>query len=730
MIKNTTSPYLLPFVFLTAMTFSLSHVTAQTNGVVKGIVTLGGNRDLAAGAHVVLPAMNRGTSADQHGRFVMRNIPEGTYAIEIRYIGYRPEKLHVVVTEGKESTLEVNLTETPFPLDEVVVTGSLTKHKLKDTPVITEVISQKDLAGYGSSDLADIMGAQTGIEISTGIGQTHSAQLHGLSDNHVLVLVDGERVTGRVDGAVDLGQIPLNTIDKIEVVKGPLSSVYGSEAIGGVVNIITKDPGFASKINLSTTLGSYGRQDYELMAANGFRNAFGDNTSARFALTTGWNKFFGVDYNPFDNFMEMPEYDRKNIGVTSFFDFGHTASVNLKGQYYKDRSEWMAGDSTVYLNDISTNEKWSTVAQGQYRVSQALDLKVTANLSHNTHGSSEVSANGTATRNDASKEEVRTYRTQLSYIPYASSLLTGGYEYDFESANSTRIQGGVRNYINNILFFEDEWAFTSFMVTAGGRYSNNSVYGEFFSPRLSAMYKATDNITFRASYGKGFRAPSINELFIDFANTGVGYTVIGEPSLRPEKSDGYNAGMQYTRDDLVWFRVNFYYNKLENLIDYYVKSASPITLTYHNITEAVTKGVDIDVDLHPFEQWTLSIGYAYTFAQDGKGRDLPFRSPNLANWKIQYTEQELGLTANIRGRWFDRKLVTDEQTNLDIYNGGGSAKFFYVPAYMILDLKVGKKIFDNFELSAGMNNIGDVTHYPFGQIKGREIFGGIAFTVK
>jgi outer membrane receptor for ferrienterochelin and colicins len=268
------------------------------------------------------------------------------------------------------------------------------------------------------------------------------------------------------------------------------------------------------------------------------------------------------------------------------------------------------------------------------------------------------------------------------------------------------------------------------MLSVGGRWSDNSVYGSFFAPRASLLWTTTENVTLRASYGRGFRAPSINELYIDFPNTGVGYIVEGEPSLQPETSTGYNLGLQYAREDLVWFRVNAYYNQLTNLIDYFVKGTEPIVLSYRNIDEAVTRGVDVDVDLNLLDDMTIGLGYAWTVAQDGDGADLPFRTPHSVTWRITHAWEWAGLRTHLRGRWFDRQLVTDEQINLSIYSGGGDAEFFYTPSHMILDLKLVRPLFDVFELSAGINNITRQIYYPFGQIKGREYFAGLTWTLR
>ena len=703
--------------------------------MIKGRVLLAVDEQPAPYANVVVVGQPYGAATDEDGYYLIDGLPAGTYDLDVSMIGYRRERVNDVhVEQNRETRINVKLVESAIQLNEVVVTGVLSKHLLKDTPVITEVISKRDMATIGSSDFTEIMRVQTGVEVGSGVGQTQIARLQGLSKNQVLILVDGERTTGKVDDAIDLGQFPVNMIDRVEIVKGPMSAVYGSEALGGVINIITKDPKRSPLFHVGATGGSYGRQDYEASAAKSFGDVFGENTSLGLLVNTGWNKFFGVDYDPHDGVMELPEYDRKNAELKTVANFGRKLAVDVRGSYYKDRINWQAGKTgvgvgTLYYTDFGTNEKVTGTAVADYRFSPLTSLKLSAHVSKNDHGSWEETNTGYQVRNSLTGEQVATYRAQFTTSPYTTSLLTVGLERNDESARSQRIEGGTRTINNNVLFAEDEWTMSRFTFSLGGRYSDNSVYGRFFAPKVSLLYKATERLTLRGSYGRGFRAPSLLELFIDYPNTSVGYQVIGNPDLGPETSNGFNLGMDYSRGDLVWFRANAYYNDVRNMIDYYLTSTSPmVTYSYHNILGAVTKGIDVDVDFHPLSWMVFGIGYNYISAKDDHGNILPFHSPHTLNGKLILTWAPQKLTAALRGRWYDRKLVIDEQTNVNSVGGGASE--FYLGAYGIYDVKVSKVLLDGLDVSAGINNIGDTRSYPFGQIKGREFYAGASYDLK
>lgn len=703
-------------------------------GTIKGKVTLGTDRSTISGVSVLLMDKKVRFSTDENGNFVIPNLTKGIYQLEVNQLGYKKGYIqNITVEENVESFVEINLIETPFQLNEVVVTGSLNKHLLKDSPVITEIISQKDLNSSGTSEVGEVLRNQTGIEIGSSISQTANVRLQGLRKNQVIILVDGERISGKVDDAVDINQIPVQSIERIEVVKGPMSSIYGSDAIGGVVNIITKTPSLGvTTAQGGVTVGSNGRQDYVVTAGHGTSDFFGSGKDLNVLVSAGWNKYFGVDYTLDDYFMEIPEYDRKNVSIKINAKPIENFKLDIKTDLYKDRLEWYAGifdpSSKYYYIDNSTNDKFSYAVSGQYAAGSTI-IKLSGNESSNDHGSSEKTNSGFIVRTSTTQEKISTVRGQVTLLPYTTSTLTIGTELNNESVHSQRILGLEKEIRNNVLYAEDEWAIGNFTLNFGSRYSDNSRYGSFFAPRFSALVKATDHLTLRASYGRGFRSPSLLELFIDYNNAGVGYTVIGAPDLQPEKSHGINFGFDYARESMVWFRLNAYYNTLTNLIDYYYKStSSPVLLSYRNISSAKARGIDLDIDTHPFDELGISIGYNYNRTTDGNGSELPFHSPHTVNAKIGYEITELHTTLNLRGRYYSRQLVKDEQTNTAAYSGGtATTTTGHSPTYEILDGNLTSIVFLNFEFSAGINNILNKKVYPFGQIKGREFFTGIKY---
>lgn len=702
--------------------------TVTIAGNIRGTVVSAKNDRPLIGATVVLLELQRGAITDVHGRFSIDGIPAGTHQMRVTYTGYEPIVQNATSSDNTEEQLHIRMEERIIELDAVVVTGTLAKHKLKDTPVLTELITEQEIRDIGSSSVADILREETGFSIGNTIGQTEGASIHGMNKNHVLILVDGERITGKIDGALDLAQIPVQQIQRIEVVKGPLSSIYGSDALGGVINIITKKPQDEMRLEAGATAGSNGRQDYTLSGSRTFAGAFGEGHDVSLAAWGSWNRYFGIDYSKTDNFSEVPDYDRRSLTLKAGYKAGTSFSLDLKGGYYNDDMGWLSGSPLTYVKDESGNNKTDLTATAKYFFSTESFLQFSTAFSANDHSLQEYARSGFRSLNNLTKEKLQTYRLQWTTVPYTNSVLSLGTEYLKESIVSDRIVDGSRQYESSVLYGENEWSVAGMTFSLGGRYSYNNVYGSFFSPKLSFMANLADNLTLRASYGRGFREPSLKELFIMFANS-VGYVVEGEPGLKPEKSSGLTAGLEYTPVSSIWLRVNLYHNNITNLIDYYIKtnSGERLILSYYNISSAVTQGLDADVTFAPSSSLQLKFGYSYTDAKSGDGTQLPFRVPHTINFKAAVGIDAIDTRVSVFGHWYSNQKVLDDQTNKNIYTGTEAVVYSTQPAFVVLNAKVEKQLFGTVQAFVGITNITGKTMYPFGQVKPREYYAGINF---
>ena len=208
--------------------------------IVQGIVVERGTGAPIDAAQVALAG--RAATADAEGRWSLSGLPAGAHTLRVRRIGYAPATIELTLGTA-DTVVTVSLAPMALPLDEIVVTAARREQRLADAAVATEVVTRAALEETGSSDLAAALVEQTGIQFDGGHPSGAGVMLQGLSNERVLVLVDGQPLYGRISGTMDLARIPTAIVERVEVVKGPQAALYGSEAMGGVVNIVTRAPG-------------------------------------------------------------------------------------------------------------------------------------------------------------------------------------------------------------------------------------------------------------------------------------------------------------------------------------------------------------------------------------------------------------------------------------------------------------------------------------------------------
>jgi len=195
------------------------------------------------GANVIIENTNLGAASNYQGKFVIHNIPAGKYILDVQFVGFvLDSKPEIQIETDENIVLNLDLTEDLLETENIVVTGTRTRRLIKDSPVSTEVIHADEIKNIGAENVGEVLEERAGIIVNQdgARGGLLSAQLQGLDDNHTLILIDGMPMVGRIAGQLDLSRVSVQNIERIEIVKGAASALYGSEAVGGVVNIITR----------------------------------------------------------------------------------------------------------------------------------------------------------------------------------------------------------------------------------------------------------------------------------------------------------------------------------------------------------------------------------------------------------------------------------------------------------------------------------------------------------
>ena len=536
-------------------------------------------------------------------------------------------------------------------LQEVVVTGTGTQHLLKNAPVQTEIITSKMLRSYGGKSLEDILAGLTASFSFNEDDMGSQMQMNGLGNSYILILIDGKRIHGDVGGQNDLALIDPQNIEKIEIVKGASSALYGSDAIAGVVNIITKKH-HQERVMLENTtrVGSYG----DLRQHDGIAIGYGKLSSyTNFQLqhSDGWQN----TATEHTEGTETPIYDSNNKTVNRHTNWQvaerltymptKVLELYVDGSVYWKRIYRPSGKYAHY--DVKTYDmeyhNASASVGGKWKLSDTDYLS--ADVDWNRHAYY-YSFTATTLVEDYEKSAGTIYYPYFPYLegqkglqsdqqrtmaqlkavftlPYENRLSAGAeYRYDWLNA-PTRVVGGKATDWTGALYVQDEFSLIPDVnITAGLRLNQNHQFGAKLTPKVSAMWKPGQVWRLRATWSQGFRTPTNKELFYCYAQQMSGtYLYLGNTDLKAQTSNYYGVSAESTWRGLN-VTVTGYYNKVNDMIalvtipNYqapaeYVAKYDPVkTRQYQNIEDARTSGIDVNVR-YSYKGFSSGIGYSY-----------------------------------------------------------------------------------------------------------------------
>ena len=546
-------------------------------------------------------------------------------------------------------------------IQEVVVTGTGTQHLLKDAPVQTEVITQKMLLNYGGKSLEDILAGLTASFAFAEGDMGSQMQLNGLGNSYILILIDGKRIHGDVGGENDLGLIDPHNIEKIEIVKGAQSALYGSDAMAGVVNIITKkhtEKGiYANNItrygshndlrqhnSVAFTLGKLSSQtNFQLQRNDGWQNTAEEYAEAT-VLTDSKNK----TVNKFRNWQIAERLTYKPM---------ESLELYAEGTYYK-KNIMRPQDGThpscdVYTYDLRYNNASASVG-GKWYPGNKRDV-ITLDIDWNKHAYYYDYTKGTyeyvllkgdeygdmdgewysvlmkpgQSKLQSDQQRVMGQLKGIFYLPYENTLSAGAeYRYDYLEAPD-RTETGTASERTAALYVQDELDILKWLnITAGLRLVENRNFGFRLTPTVIAML-SVDDFRFRIGWSQGFKTPTVKELHYRYLHVMGSSTFfnIGNTNLDPQTSNYYSANAEY-RGRKVTASVTGYLNKLDNMIAlvnvppgeipagittaYLGDGSSNVQARmYKNMDDARTCGVDVTMSYKPMKNLTLNAAYSY-----------------------------------------------------------------------------------------------------------------------
>ena len=540
-------------------------------------------------------------------------------------------------------------------IQEVVITGTGTQHLLKNAPVQTEVISQKMLAQYGGRSLEDILAGLTASFAFNEDDMGSQMQLNGLGNNYILILIDGKRIHGDVGGENDLAMIDPANIEKIEIVKGASSALYGSDAIAGVINIITKKHTEQGVLVENTTRGGM-YNDWRQHNGLGLRfGKFSSLTNFHLAHTDGWQN----TATEHTTSTAPPIYDSQNKTVNRYTNWQVTERLTYtpidklelyaSGSLYAKRIYRPSGKYAQY--DVHTYDlqyhNQSAAVGGQWKLNKY--DRVTLDIDWNRHAYEYYfTANTLVEDYELSKGTLYypyfpylTGQTQLQSdqrrtmatlkgvftLPKGNRLNTGvEYRYDWLKS-PTRVVGTTVSDWTSAIYAQDEWLQNfknnmSLHIAGGLRLNWNEQFGARLTPKISTMWSIGQPWRIRAQWSQGFKTPTTKELYYRYVRQMSGtYLYLGNLNLKPQTSNYVSFGGGYTHGG-VSVTVTAYYNKVRDMIalvtipNYkapaeYIAQYDPVrTRQYQNIEDARTMGIDVNAR-YTWKELAFALGYSY-----------------------------------------------------------------------------------------------------------------------
>ncbi|MBC8071110.1 MAG: TonB-dependent receptor [Deltaproteobacteria bacterium] len=602
----------------------------------------------------------------------------------------------------------------------VVVTGTRSARTLAETPIATSVVTRQDIEESGAQNVAEAIEETPGLQLTRGIGGT-GIRLQGLDPSYTLILVDGQRVTGRVNGVVDLTRLQAEDIEQIEIVRGPGSVLYGADALAGTVNIITRRPTRPHEAEAAVAYGSFGTLDVTGRAAIS-RKRWASSITAGLHDTKGW------DADPSDVTTTGPALHGWNVATAHELRELGPFSMRVRAEYLRRDAQRIDGNDSGAVVD-------------RRNLTETLDATITPVFAQ---GPSELTLVGHYSlfrdqllQDQRGATDLDQYERTVDHIGqlgaiYAHALpsnrLTTGIDAQLEQLVADRVDPGRVDRRRYAVFVQDEWTPSQaprISIVPGMRVDVDSLFGAYPTPRIAIMVMPKPWITVRASYGRGFRAPSFRELHLRFANPSAGYVVRGNPALRPETSWGSQLSVELAPLRGLAIGANAFDNRLRDTIVVDTEAGTEQDGTslfrYVNIGEATTRGAEGTMVASWRDTLRVEGSYTYLWTHDGDNdRVLPGRARHSGTAGLRLARARWGTSLRVRSAIFGTRTFFADDDGDRIENAQASAPF------ATLDLRLAQSLFaDHGELFVGVDNVldaGDATDNP---IVPRSFYGGI-----
>ena len=628
------------------------------------------------------------------GRYSFAGVSSGEYILTAAAAGLAPDTHSVQVRAGAPvENLDLALSVATVEQSVTVVSASRVEELQQDSPLPIDVVTKQQIERTGFESVADVLSELPGVVTRNNASFSGSSQeqIDGVASQDILVLQDGLPIVGARginSGIIDLDQQNVGRLDRVEVVRGAASSLYGTDAIGGVINMITHEPVHPFEGGLRLSGGDLGTFDGDLDLGTQWKNltAFTDlelHHINSYTLIPDDESTIGANNQRYDGFVKLR------------YSFNPRASIGYTGDAYHDTSTGKNTDITGaatsgYDYAVSHDSTQTHALVGDFLPTSSTTVQARlyeARFDSNSYQNPINADNSHGAQFDYGNLYERYHRADATVSQQVESwqFLQGGDEWVQDSYRGlNRIVGsddGQQITTNDVWLQDRIQPWKKLIINIGGRYNHHSLYGSHVVPKIGLVYRVNDHWTVRGAYGKGFRSPSLGELYYMLLHPEYGYQVIGNPTLQPERSESYSVGADY-QVNRYSFGATLYRNNLNHLINYVYAGfptseaaletlleqygipasfgAQPFLATYlyTNVDQAYTQGINLKGSVLLTRDLRVDGFYAYLDPYDVTDKQtLTERSRNQGSVRTEYVSNRLGLVANVRGNFFGHYLI-------------------------------------------------------------------------
>jgi len=607
-----------------------------------------------------------------------------------------------------------------FDLPEVVVTATKTEMNVKDVPSAVQVITKEDIEARGARTLKDVLRFATGVNIMRS-GTRESVSIRGFDSRFSMILVDGKRIASEIDQNYELDRISMENIERIEIVRGPVSSLYGTEALGGVVNIITKKStkqSFTVNSDNGFLTGGHGEAGrYNFIYDSGQQGKASVIISGSSIDNNAVYKSNGTSYSPYGS--------RKNLNVRFDYQMSEEETLSLTAAHSKEDTEEYAflQNSLTKYHDYNDRDE-QAISYNRKSADGELFFRYYQSEMNKNLDMFNPATNALKNFVEA-KRTVESYEGRYTQAYGSKHILTFGGEYRPEKFRGTAVNTGKGTFTTTrgtmtktgstatldylAAYAQDEWIMSpKVLLVTSLRYDDSNKFESNLSPKMGITYKAAADLRFKFNAAKGFRSPTPNQLYQNAP------TSQGNPDLKSETSNSFDLSME--RDfGTTATKLTVFTNKVTNMIDLVSTEAIPTQngpKKYQNISKVTLQGIEAEVTRPIADKLFWSNSYTYMEAvNDSTNERLKNRPRHKATSRLSYNDKE-GFSANLWADGYSGYLFDT-----------GSSKSF-----VLWNVALSKQIAPTSKIMLGVDNVFNKKDED-AALLGTYIHGGIQFTL-